>query len=74
MPEAIQSDLALVVQVADLILFLLLVAAVLRLFAINRTLTEILKKLNDVTILQNKADRRRREEFEALSSGTVGED
>jgi len=74
MPEAIQAGLSLVVQVADLILFLLFISAVLRLFAISRTLTEILKKLNDVTILQNKADRRRREEFEALSSGAVGED
>lgn len=73
MPEAIQAGLSLVVQIADLILFLLLVSAVFRLFAISRTLTEILKKLNDVTVLQNKADRRRREEFEALSSGTVGE-
>lgn len=74
MPEAIQSALVLVVQIADLLLCVLLVSAVFRLFAISRTLTEILKKLNDVTVLQNKADRRRREEFEALSGGTSGQD
>ena len=73
MPEAIQAGLSLVVQIADLILFLLLVSAVFRLFDISRTLTEILKKLNDVTVLQNKADRRRREEFNALS-GAEGEE
>lgn len=66
MNEAIMSGLALIVQVSDLILFLMLVCAILRIFAISRTLNEILKKLNDVTILQNKADRRRREEFDAM--------
>lgn len=73
MNEAILSALSIVVQIADLILFFLLIAAVLRLFAISHTLSDILKKLDVVTTLQMKSDRRRREEFNALS-GAEGEE
>ena len=74
MNEAILPALSLVVQIADLILFFLLTAAVLRLFAISRTLAEILKKLDVVTTLQMKSDRRRREEFNALSGAEGNEE
>lgn len=62
-----ENIVTIAVGVVGLIISLMLICAILRIFAISRTLNEILRKLNDVTILQNKADRRRRrEEFDAM--------
>lgn len=61
-----ENIVTIAVGVVSLIISLMLICAVLRIFAISHTLNDILKKLNDIAALQMKSDRRRREEFDAM--------